>query len=72
MKGQQAKPNGGSDDRLDALTVEETARRLRLSKQRVYQLVREKRLRCLRFGRRTVRIPVMALEEMLLGKVVKL
>lgn len=51
-----------------AYTVAEAAEELRCSKSAVYAMVEAGRLRCYRIGRRGVRIPAEALEEIKAGE----
>ena len=52
-------------DAPDILTVPEVALLLRIGRNQAYELVRSGRLRCVRFGIRTIRIPKPALVEFL-------
>jgi excisionase family DNA binding protein len=54
--------NGGSAVEPLMYEVDEAARALRLSRTRIYELIRSKRLRTVKLGRRRL-IPVAALAE---------
>lgn len=55
---------------LKTLTVQETARLLRIGKNQAYQSVREGRIPSISLGK-TIRVPVAALERMMIGGSVK-
>lgn len=54
-------PSAVPSDPGELLTADEAAKRLKLSRARIYELIRQGQLEAVRVGQRQVRIPVRAL-----------